>query len=109
MSCDGYMNNCDCRNCKIQEARRHVVLDNTGCANCDNYRDHVDLGKHAAITRLPLTSVFHCTFCADESFAYYMIERPDSALYLCATHFGPELYRLMKGFNITRINFPLPS
>jgi len=61
----------------------------------DQNYDYVYIKKQVTLTRLPLTSVFYCTFCNEENFAYYMLEKPDSALYLCATHFGPELYRVM--------------
>jgi hypothetical protein len=94
--CEGRMNNCDCRQCNSEN---EIIKDIQKAK-----------GTHIfAFTKLPLGAIYHCAHCSETSYAYFVIDKPNETVYLCATHFGSELYRTMRAYRIDTIDGYMPN
>ena len=103
--CEGYINNCDCRNCQHE----HQVRE----SEQKSFQAHLEKQRATiapiTITRLPLGCSFLCAHCTETSYAYFIIEKPSETVYLCAGHLGAELYRTMKAYKLKTFDSNEPS
>ena len=99
--CEGYINNCDCRNCKREEQ----IREDCRKAAADALVHKAFPSTHIfAFTKLPVGCIYNCAHCSETSYAYFVLDKPSETVYLCATHFGAELYRTMRAYKINTID-----
>jgi hypothetical protein len=98
--CEGYINNCDCSRCKHEDDIRAEARK----AAAGALLKRLPCTQIFSITKIPLGGVFFCSHCTETYQAYFVIDKPSESVYLCATHFGAELYRTMKAYNINTMD-----